>query len=328
MPDISNLQTLIEEGIRNLPIPVEPSSLYDPIRYILSLGGKRIRPQLVLLSCGLCGGDFQEAVPIALAIEMVHNFTLIHDDIMDKAETRRGKMSVHKKWDDSTAILSGDVMFAYAFDQIHYYGRRDKYTKKEFLALNELFIKAVKIVCEGQALDLEFEKMTDVTSEQYVEMISAKTGALLQCSLQMGSVVAKASPEFIKKAGLLGMEAGIAFQIQDDLLDATADPEKFGKRVGGDIYEGKKTFLSILALSLAKSSERAFLLKILQEKRATETEVHDIIQLYYNLGVIDLTKRAIQEHYKKALDHLNFFDSSIYLNEIDRLLKSLTNRDR
>ncbi len=328
LPDLPNLQTLTENGIRDLMLPEKPVTLYDPIRYILSLGGKRIRPQLVLLSCGLCGGDIKEAIPVSLAIELVHNFTLIHDDIMDKAETRRGKMSVHRKWDDSIAILSGDVMFAYAFDQLHYYGRSEKFSKEEFLRLNELFIKAVKIVCEGQALDLEFEKQTDVTLPQYVEMISAKTAALLQCSLQMGAIVAKAHKKSIEQAGLLGLEAGIAFQIQDDLLDAIANPDKFGKRVGGDIYEGKKTFLSILALSLADDGEKEFLLNILQKKQATENEVNDVIQLYYDLGVIDRTKLAIKEHYEKALDHLNFFESSEYLNEIDHLLKRLTNRDR
>ena len=328
MPEISNLQSLIEDAIRDLSIPKVPSTLYDPIRYILDLGGKRIRPHLVLLSCGLCGGDIIEAIPVSLAIELVHNFTLIHDDIMDKAETRRGKTSVHKKWDVSTAILSGDVMFAHAFDQLHYYGRNEHYTKQDFLSLNELFIKAVKIVCEGQALDLEFETQTDVSLNQYVEMISSKTAALLQCSLQMGALVAKAPSASVERAGLLGLEAGIAFQIQDDLLDATANPDKFGKRVGGDIYEGKKTFLSILALSIASEAQKKFILDVLQKKDASSQEVDDVIQLYYDLGVIDKTKQTIEEHYKKALAQLNSFDSSIFLNEIDRLLKRLTNRDR
>lgn len=328
MTEITDFSKIIQQGLEEVPIPLHPQELYDPIRYILSLGGKRIRPNLVLLSCGLCGGDPEEALHAGLSIELVHNFTLIHDDIMDKAETRRGKPSIHKKWNVSTAILSGDVMFAYAFDQLYYYGHSSRYDKNEFLKLNEKFISAVKIVCEGQARDLEFEERTDVTIEEYVEMITAKTAALLQCSMEMGAIIAKASDEAFQKAGIIGLEAGIAFQIQDDLLDVIADPDKFGKRVGGDIYEGKKTYLSILALSLAKPSEKEFLSELLQNKEVSGEEVNKAIQLYYDLGVIDKTKEAISIHYKKALAHLDYFGDSEYKYEINHLLNRLTNRDR
>ncbi|HKJ31851.1 MAG TPA: polyprenyl synthetase family protein [Balneolales bacterium] len=325
---VSTFSELIENRLQNIDIPGYPESLYKPVHYTLKLGGKRIRPNLVLLSCGMTGGDPEEALPAAIAIELLHNFTLIHDDIMDQADTRRGKESVYKKWDESTAILSGDVMFAYASRQLKYYGYSNKYSKEQFIRLYDLFNDAVITVCEGQALDLDFEKDTRISIEDYIKMISAKTAALLRCSFKMGAIVSNSGEEVVDMAGQIGSEAGIAFQIQDDLLDVIGDPEKFGKKTGGDIYEGKKTFLSILALNKANTEQRKFLTLTLQDKEKDTADVKKIIQLYEDLGVIEETKQTIERHYQLSLQYLHNFGQSNYRNDIEQLLQLLTNRDR
>ncbi|HKJ47108.1 MAG TPA: polyprenyl synthetase family protein [Balneolales bacterium] len=319
---------LIEERLRNVDIPDQPKTLYDPIFYTLSLGGKRIRPNLLLLSCGMCGGDPNEALSASVAIELLHNFTLIHDDIMDKADTRRGEISVYKKWNSPIAILSGDAMFAHAIKQLNYYGHSNKFGKDQFIKLYELFVDAVITVCEGQALDLQFESEIDVSIDEYVTMITSKTAALISCSMQMGAIIAGTSEENVQLAGKIGSEAGLAFQIQDDLLDAIGDPEIFGKKTGGDIYEGKKTYLSILALKKADSKQKAYLIEHLQNKNKDVIVVKEIIQLYRKLGVIDETKQTIDYHYQKSLQYLHNFGHSDYRDDIAKLLNLLTKRDR
>ena len=324
----SSLPELIEQGIRNLNIPEVPYDLYRPISYTLELGGKRIRPYLVLLGCGLCGGNPREAVPASMAIELVHNFTLIHDDIMDEAETRRGKTSVYRKWDSATAILSGDAMFALAIEQLQYYGENDAYDKMQYHALHRCFIRSVRRVCEGQMHDLNFADKIDVSLTEYEEMIGAKTGALLNCALQMGGIVAGAEEKVIDQLGKIGLEAGIAFQIQDDLLDVVADFDKFGKKIGGDIREGKKTYLALLAIKRAMGEDRNTLSRILHKKEEkTEDEVQWVIDVYQQCGVIEESKKAIRYHYENALDGLRSFEDSGYLTEIRHLLQKLITRE-
>lgn len=325
---VSTFAELIETHLQNVNIPDYPESLYDPVFYTLGLGGKRIRPNIVLLSCGMCGGDPEEALPAALAIELLHNFTLIHDDIMDKADTRRGKPSVYKKWNASTAILSGDVMFAHASRQFKYYGHSNKYSKEQVIKLHDLFNEAVITICEGQALDMEFEKENDVSINDYIKMIAAKTAALLECSFKMGAIIANADERKISTVGDIGMEAGIAFQIQDDLLDILGDPEKFGKKKGGDIFEGKKTFLSVSAMEKADEAQRNFLVRTLPKKGKDPSEVKKIEQLYNDIGVIEAAQNSIAEHYQLSLKHLYNFEHSKYRDDIEQLLQLLTNRDR
>ncbi|MDZ7693428.1 MAG: polyprenyl synthetase family protein [Balneolaceae bacterium] len=235
-----NLSELINRRLSELDLPKEPHQLYEPVRYTLNLGGKRIRPYFTLTTCGMCGGEVEEAVPAALAIELLHNFTLLHDDIMDAADTRRGSPSVFKKWNSSTAILSGDVMFARAFEQLQYYGKSDSYSKEQYSRIMDIFLESAETVCEGQAFDLQFAERSDVTIDDYLKMIRGKTSALISGSFMLGGAVAGVENDRLLQLRRLGQEAGTAFQIQDDLLDVVADPSKFGKKPGGDIIEGRE----------------------------------------------------------------------------------------
>lgn len=324
---LNYLTDLIEENLRSLPIPQQPGILYDPIRYTLGLGGKRIRPRIVLMACGLCGKDPEEAVPAALALEMLHNFTLIHDDIMDKAETRRGQPSVFKKWDTSTAILSGDAMFAHALKQLHHYGTDLRYSKEMFLELEKEFLDAVITVCRGQALDLEYQDDYNITINHYMAMVEQKTAALISSAFRLGAIIAGASYDDRQLLGRLGYETGIAFQIQDDLLDVTADPDRFGKRKGGDIYEGKMTYLFLTALSRADSVQKEYLVSLRKKTFLTTDDVNKVHQMYEDLMVLKDTRLKIRFHYQKALEYLKQFDKSDFRDEIESLLERLLTRE-
>lgn len=321
------LSDLIEEELLSLGLPQEPVSLYEPVRYTLSLGGKRVRPYFTLTSCGLCGGDPEEAVPAALAIELLHNFTLLHDDIMDEATTRRGRPSVYRKWDAPTAILSGDTMYAWAFGQLQYYGKSDHYSKQRYVTILDIFLESARLVCEGQAYDLEFESRTSVTIDDYLHMIRGKTAALISGAFRLGGAVAGVSDDMLRELHELGTEVGIAFQMQDDLLDVVADPDKFGKQRGGDILEGKKTYLSILSLQHGSTEQKAFLEEIFQKADASEEEVEEVIALYQSLGVIDQTSAAVKEHYKRAVSHLDNLSTSPYKDDLAGFLTMLINRE-
>lgn len=321
------LTSLIHQRLRELDFPERPYSLYDPVRYTLSLGGKHIRPYFTLIGCGLCGGDPEEALPAGMAIELLHNFTLLHDDIMDAAETRRGKESVFKKWDSSTAILSGDAMFAWAFEQLQYYGTNKAYSKDQYALIMEIFLESARTVCEGQAYDLEFEEAEDVSMRDYLNMIKGKTAALISASFKLGGAVAAADDNLLYNLQEFGTEIGTAFQIQDDLLDVIADPEKFGKKQGGDIIEGKKTYLSILSLESGDEEQKKILQKVLQKPVAGKEDVEKIIDLYTSLGVIEQTRATIEHHYENAMKHLDVFESSEYKDDIIDYLNQLINRE-
>ncbi|HAC16634.1 MAG TPA: polyprenyl synthetase family protein [Bacteroidetes bacterium] len=310
-----------------LALPDEPATLYDPIRYTLAMGGKRVRPMLVNAACGLCGGNVSLSKYAAAGIEALHNFTLIHDDIMDNAQTRRGFQTVHEKWDVSTAILSGDSLFAFAFGTLSFYAHSPDFSKNQVACLYDEFLKATKIVCEGQARDIEFESSPDVTIEDYTFMVTQKTAALLQSAMKIGAIIADADDATIDMAGQIGLNAGIAFQIQDDLLDAVGNPDKFGKKSGGDIIEGKKTYLSILAKTFADDSQKEFLNLIPGSKAITDEQVQQVVEIYNNTGVIDLTKKEINRLYAKSMDQLSIFADSVYRDEIKSLLNQLTVRE-
>ncbi|MDZ7806885.1 MAG: polyprenyl synthetase family protein [Gracilimonas sp.] len=317
----------IEQALAKTNLPETPVSLYEPYKYAMAVGGKRIRPILTLMACGLCDGDLDDALPAALAVEILHNFTLVHDDIMDSADTRRGEPSVFKKWDENTAILTGDVMFADAYKQLHYYGDSDKFSKQEFAAMHHIFSRSIITVCEGQALDMEFVNRTEVSDKEYLQMIGGKTAALLSGSLEMGAVAAHATHHKRAELAELGYEMGIAFQIQDDLLDAIADPEKFGKRPGGDIYEGKKTYLTILSLERADEDQQNLISSTLEKDKPSEESVEKVLQVMDTLGVLNDVANETDEHYQKAFDLLNKFENSEYKTELEKLLNFLRQRD-
>jgi len=324
---LKNPDHLFQSALKSLPIPDQPSRLYQPVSYTLNLGGKRLRPRLVMLSCGLCGGQPEKAIPAALAVEMLHNFTLIHDDIMDNAETRRGQPTVHHKWDEATAILSGDVLFVMAMKQFTRYGKEFPEQHAMTTELTTCFLDAVQEVCDGQAMDMDFETRDDVVSGEYLQMIKAKTAALIRCSMQLGGLIAGAGKEAVEVCGEIGDHAGIAFQIQDDLLDAVGDASTFGKKVGGDIIEGKKTFLSILALERADDADRIILNQTLGDSKAGEDDILKVIRIYHDLGVIDEAAKTINHHYNNALEKLDEFEESEYQGEIKSLLDKLKDRD-
>jgi geranylgeranyl diphosphate synthase type II len=240
--DISKYSDALVAHLTNKVAIKEPASLYEPIKYILTLGGKRLRPVLTLMSADFFGGNYKQALDASLAVEMFHNFSLVHDDIMDNAPLRRGHQTVHKKWDVNTGILSGDAMLILAYQLF------ETYRPKVFTQLAVLFSKTALEVCEGQQYDVDFETRNDVTISEYIKMIEYKTAVLIGASLQMGAIIANASVSCQKKIYAFGKNLGIAFQLQDDYLDAFGNPLTFGKQVGGDIIANKKTFLYLTAL--------------------------------------------------------------------------------
>lgn len=317
----------IDQAIAKLDLGKEPAELYGPIHYTLVDAGKRLRPRLVLLGAALCGGDPEKALSAGVAMELLHNFTLIHDDIMDNADTRRGKPTVFRKWGIPLAILSGDMAFGLAYEQLQTYADDPEIDKARFTAILRLFQTAVREVCEGQAYDIKFERVDEVSIGSYLEMIRQKTAALLSASLAIGGTVAGGNADQIDHLERLGTEAGVAFQIQDDLLDVVADPQKFGKMVGGDIREGKKTWLMIKALERSSPSDRELLLHVVASKSASDTQISDIIRLYNETGVIEDAKAEIQTLYTNAMHHLGVFADTPYYPEAKQLFDSLIQRD-
>jgi len=247
--DISKYSDALVAHLEHKVILKEPASLYEPIKYILTLGGKRLRPVLTLMSADFFGGNYTKALDASLAVEMFHNFSLVHDDIMDNAPLRRGHQTVHEKWDVNTGILSGDAMLILAYQLF------ETYEPKVFMQLAVLFSKTALEVCEGQQYDVDFETRNDVTISQYIKMIEYKTAVLIGASLQMGAIIAEASESCQEKIYAFGKNLGIAFQLQDDYLDAFGNPLTFGKQVGGDIIANKKTFLYLTALQKSTPSE-------------------------------------------------------------------------
>jgi len=247
--DISKYSDALVAHLANKVTLKEPASLYEPIDYILTLGGKRLRPVLTLMSADFFGGNYKQALDASLAVEMFHNFSLVHDDIMDNAPLRRGHQTVHEKWDVNTGILSGDAMLILAYQLF------ETYEPKIFMQLAVLFSKTALEVCEGQQYDVDFETRNDVTISQYIKMIEYKTAVLIGASLQMGAIIADASESCQEKIYAFGKNLGIAFQLQDDYLDAFGNPFTFGKQVGGDIIANKKTFLYLTALQKSTPAE-------------------------------------------------------------------------
>ncbi|HPW63643.1 MAG TPA: polyprenyl synthetase family protein, partial [Cyclobacteriaceae bacterium] len=294
------LLKLIEQEIKKQTFGSQPKSLYEPIRYIMSLGGKRLRPLLAMLSYSLYKNDPEKIVKYAITIEAFHNFTLLHDDIMDKAPLRRGKATVHEKWNVNTAILSGDVMLVKVYDQ---FLDLDSDVLKEVL---RIFNQCAAEVCEGQQWDMEFETKTRVTEAQYIEMIRLKTAVLLGFSLELGALLANANSEERQALKEFGTNIGIGFQLRDDLLDVYADKNKFGKQVGGDILANKKTYLLIKAKEKARGKDKQELEQWLAAKKFDkQKKVKGVTSLYNKLGIAQLTERKIEEYFSIGFQNLD-----------------------
>lgn len=271
--DIAHYKCDFLDYLKTEIIKKDPVNLYLPIEYILELGGKRLRPILVLLSCDLFGKNYIKAMEAALCLEMFHNFTLIHDDIMDKADIRRGKETVHKKWNVNTGILSGDALMILAYQRLEHY-EGEKYKN-----LMSLFNKMALEVCEGQQLDVDFETQTDVGLEDYFKMIGYKTAVLVGCALKMGAIIASAASSDQEEIYEFGLNLGIAFQLQDDYLDSFGS-EDFGKKIGGDIVENKKTFLYIKTLELADELDREVFIRLYSSEIEPELKVIEVKKLF------------------------------------------------
>ena len=281
----------------------QPQNLYTPISYILELGGKRLRPILTLMATDIFGEDSKKALDAAMAIEVFHNFSLVHDDIMDDAPLRRGKVTVHEKWDINTGILSGDAMLIEAYRYL------ESYDGNSFKKLTQLFSKTALQVCEGQQYDIDFETRDDVTIPEYLKMIEYKTAVLVACALKMGAIIADASKEDQTKIYEFGLNLGIAFQLQDDYLDTFGDPKTFGKQVGGDIIENKKTYLYLKAYNEADKESKDSLEQLFSIQPNNPTDkINSVKNIYEETHADMLTKKAIADFTKKAfaiLDSLN-----------------------
>lgn len=308
--------TLIEQEIKKQKYGTEPSSLYAPIRYIMALGGKRLRPMLTLLSYSLFRDDIKKIVPYAVALEAFHNFTLMHDDIMDKAPLRRGEQTVHKKWNTNTAIISGDVMLVKVYEMF------SDLDPEKLQPVMKTFNRCAAEVCEGQQWDMEFETMERVTEIQYLNMIKLKTAVLLGFSLELGAILAEAPPETRKLLRQFGINIGMGFQLKDDVLDAYGDPKKFGKQVGGDIIANKKTYLLIKALEKVNGkSEKELLYWLSQKKFNKQKKVQAVKEIYDSLNIQRLAERKVNNYFDKGLNDLNKVVASVAQKEI---LKAFT----
>lgn len=285
--------------LENQKILKEPKNLYEPIDYILRLGGKRMRPVLTLLSTEIFDVDFKKALSAATAVEVFHNFSLVHDDIMDDAPLRRGKETVHEKWNLNTGILSGDAMLILAYQYF------ENYEPTIFRALAKLFSKTALEVCEGQQYDVDFETRDDVTIPEYLKMIEFKTAVLVGAAMKMGAIIAETSEENANLIYDFGLNLGIAFQLQDDYLDCFGNPETFGKQVGGDIIENKKTYLYLKAMEFAKAEEREQLLHLYSIQPNDNSEKIESVKEFFNqTGAAKATQKAIEEYTMKAFETL------------------------
>ena len=307
----------VNAALDALPYNRQPKSLYEPVQYVLSLGGKRIRPVLMLLGYNLYKDNPEQILMQALGLETYHNYTLLHDDLMDNADLRRGHQTVHKKWDANTAILSGDSMLVLA------YQRMQQCDAKHLPAVLELFTETALEIGEGQQYDMDFETRNDVTEQEYIEMIRLKTSVLLACALKIGAILADASADDAQNLYKFGEQLGLAFQLQDDLLDVYGNPEVFGKAIGGDITSNKKTYMLINAVNRANAAQRAELMKWIEAKEFDRQEkVTAVTRLYDEIGIRQLCEEKINYYFARALSYLDKVSVS---DERKQYLRAYTN---
>lgn len=321
--DIESLQKEIAERIQGLPLPGEPAELYAPIAYCLQNGGKRIRPMMTLLACDMFGGDVNQAMSPALGMELLHNFTLLHDDVMDQAPMRRNRPTVHTKWNINTAILSGDALFALA---CQYVAEAPESGLKEVM---QLFHKTVIEICEGQQYDMDFERMPQVTPEDYLKMIRLKTAVLPAASLQVGAIIAGASEKNQELIYGFGEHIGLAFQIKDDWLDIFGDETTFGKKTGGDIMANKKTWPYIQAMEIGGQTQRKTLKEAFSKEFNNREEKIKLVKgIFDQLDISNMSQETMQAHYARAFDHLEEINLPAARKEkLTHLSKALFDRE-
>lgn len=315
---------LVNKAIDNINYPSQPALLYEPIHYTMALGGKRVRPVLTLMTCEAMGGDVRKAIDAALGIELFHNFTLLHDDVMDNADLRRGKPTVHTRWNENVAILSGDAMLTMATQAMT---RVDDDIVKPML---DLFNATAMKVYEGQQYDMDYETRNDVTVDEYIQMIRLKTSVLLGCSCKAGALIARTTSENADTMYNMAVNLGLAFQLQDDYLDVWGDPATFGKEIGGDIVNNKKTFLLINAIDHAAGNEAKELNRWLTDTNSPKQEkIKAVTALYENLGLKDLARNAIIKYSHQALDLLHEVKMNYdAYKRFEAVIENLVNRER
>lgn len=325
MTNIDKYREIVEKAILKLPKTKKPQGLYSPIDYILSLGGKRIRPALCLAGAALFNeAAVDQSIPSAVGLEIFHNFTLLHDDIMDKSPIRRNKPTVHEKWNDNTAILSGDAMLIQAYQHIA------QSPLKSLQRVLNVFNQTAIEVCEGQQYDMDFETRTDVTESEYLEMIRLKTGVLLGASLKIGAIIGGATKQETEDIYDFGVGLGVCFQLQDDWLDVFGDQEKFGKPIGGDILNNKKTFLLINALNHLETNEKNELIDWTKRKEFNQEEkIEAVKKLYEKANASTSTKKLMDKYYIKSMDSLQKIEgNSLIKNELISFSNLLMQRSR
>lgn len=307
MTSLTDYKQFFEIALENSYSTSPPAALYKPIYYLLNLGGKRLRPVLTLMAADIFGNNHRKAIDAALAVEIFHNFTLMHDDIMDSAPLRRGSATVHNKWNTNTAILSGDAMMILAYQAL------ESYKDPLFRKLNSLFSKTAIEVCKGQQYDLDFETQLEVTQGDYLEMIRLKTAVLVGCSLEMGALIGGANQADSKNLYDFGVLLGIAFQIQDDYLDAYANPESFGKQLSGDIIENKKTILYHQAMENGSSKEKTTLRNWFStevKEKDVSKKINAVKSLFDKTGASDASKALVIKYTQAAFEKLDILDTS------------------
>ncbi|PEN15156.1 polyprenyl synthetase [Longibacter salinarum] len=316
---VDALRNRIDEALIDALKDRGPDLMYDPIRYVLRGGGKRVRPVLLTLVAQCYGADLDDVIDVALAVEVFHNFTLVHDDIMDDADERRGRASVHIKWDEGTAILAGDLMLALSYELL---------TANEALPARPLlavYNRMVEQLCVGQRLDTHFETQDDVSVDDYLEMIDGKTAALLSACFELGAIAGGAPKDHVSTLSKAGRAAGRAFQIQDDLLDVTADSERWGKAVGGDLQNGKRTYVTLKALEIADGDDRVWFARLL-DGGILASEVPEARQRMERLGVFDEARAAVQSYTEDAFERLSVLPEGAARSHLQWLLETLQAR--
>lgn len=316
---LTDIQNVVKKSIEQISWSnTLASGLYDPAKYVLSMGGKRLRPSLLLLSVDIFGGEVSKFVNAALAIEVFHNFTLLHDDVMDKALIRRGQPTVHVKWNENAAILSGDAMLVKAYELL-----ADVPSDKLPKVLS-LFSNTAREVCEGQQLDMEFEKRLDVREEEYLEMIRLKTAVLIAASLKIGAILGGATDKQADAMYDFGINVGLAFQLQDDMLDVYGDEKIFGKKIGGDIREKKKTYMLINAYNKSNAAQRKRLDGLMSEK---DVDVAAVTEIYNEIGIRALCEKKMEEYLQNAINALDVIGMPDATQQLKEIAENLMKRE-